>query len=196
MAQPTNDWIADRRPTEADGDDDGDVRVRYRPDSEYCSYLDWRHVGAGVPWKHCVSWKPPAPEPTKPALAVGQRWRRRDGEVVTIYATSGDYCQPIGDYYQPISGFRAGKWSYDPDGTAPFPSGPRPEYDLIELISGPTPTPRKFKETPRRTVADFGHTIDAIDEDGVAWWMIVASDDDSELEWHQLLPLPAKEVTP
>lgn len=63
-----------------------------------------------------------------------------------------------------------------------------------DLEPAPTNTaPRRFKETPRRTVTDFGHIIDAIDDDGVAWWMGTASDADSEPEWQQLLPLPDRE---
>ena len=178
----TNDWITDRRPTEADGDEDGDVRARYHPDGDGYSFLHWSHVGEATPWKHCANWQlptaAPEPTPTKPALAVGQRWRRRDGEVVTVYCTGGD-------------GFLVGELSYDPNGTAPFPgTGPKPEFDLIELL--PTPTPRKFASLTR-TVTDFGHIIDAIDDDGVAWWMIT-SPDGPEPEWHQLTPLPGREV--
>ena len=57
----------------------------------------------------------------------------------------------------------------------------------------PTPTPRKFASLTR-TITDFGHIIDAIDEDGVAWWMTPATHD-SEPEWHQLTPLPGREVS-
>ena len=171
----TNDWITDRRPTEADGDEDGDVLARYHPNDDDHCYLHWSFAGEATPWKHCADWQPP--EPTKPALAVGQCWRRRDGEVVRIFRRGDFFC--------------ADRFNYDLDGTAPFSSGSKPEFDLIELL--PTPTPRKFKETPRRTVTDFGHVIDAIDEDGVAWWMIT-SPDGPEPEWHQLTPLPGREV--
>lgn len=118
---PTNNWITDRRPTEADGDGDGDVLARYHPDDDDHCYLHWSHVGAAasVPWKHCADWQPPA----------------------------------------------------------------TPE---------PTPTPRKFASLTR-TITDFGHTIDAIDEDGVAWWM-TPGPYDPEPEWHQLTPLPGREV--
>jgi hypothetical protein len=188
--EPTNDWITDRRPTSADGFGDGYVVVRRHPLGDHTGYLHWSYVGEAVPWRHSDCWRPPATlehEPTKPALAVGQRWRRRDGKVVTIRVDA-------------FGRFMADGWSYRSDGTAPFlHTGDDARLELIELLPPeprPTLTPRKFKATPRRTVADFGHTIDAIDEDGVAWWMIVASDDDSEPEWHQLLPLPAKEATP
>jgi hypothetical protein len=80
------------------------------------------------------------------------------------------------------------------------PHWERVRYRLIpwrhtEIRQSPTaatPTPRKFASLSR-TVTDFGHTIDAIDEDGVAWCMTVATDD-SEPQWRQLLPLPGSEV--
>ena len=179
----TNDWITDRPPAVADADEDGEVQVLYTHSGNY-ERRPWHTVSPNVsPWRHTNIWQPPAtPAPTKPALAVGQRWRRRDGEVVRVFRGS--------------NGFRAGRWSYDLDGTAPFGAlGTRPQYDLIELLSPePTPAPRKFKETPRRTVMSATiHTIDAIDEDGVAWWMIT-SPDGPEPEWHQLTPLPGREV--
>lgn len=61
----TKNWITDRRPTLADGGNYGGVRVRYSPDSEDHILLHWRHVGAGVPWQHCVGWQPPTPAPRK-----------------------------------------------------------------------------------------------------------------------------------
>ena len=119
----TNNWITDRRPTEADGDDDGDVLARYHPDADAICYMHWSHVGEATPWRHWSRWQPPtAPEPT-------------------------------------------------------------------------TPTPRKFASLTR-TADDFGYTIDAIDEDGVAWWMVIGPDDCSDTQWHQLLPLPGRETQP
>ena len=56
----------------------------------------------------------------------------------------------------------------------------------------PAPTPRKFASLTR-TVTDHGHIIDAIDDDGVAWWMMLSTDD-PESEWQQLTPLPGREV--
>ena len=191
----TDNWITDRRPTEADGDDDGDVVLRAGPCLSYGKAMHWRYVGLEAPWRHSNLWRPPAdphPKPTKPALALGQRWRRRDGVEVTVEKFDCDHA------WGATHPFWADCHSYAPNGAANASGKLGHSQDLIELLT-PEPstlTPRRFKETPRRTVADFGHTIDAIDEDGVAWWMIVASDDDSESEWHQLLPLPAKEVAP
>ena len=117
---PADDWITDRRPTEADGVSDGFVLARYHPEAldAYC-YMHWSYVGEASPWKHCKGWQPPT-------------------------------------------------------------------------VPEPTPTPRKFASLTR-TITDFGHTIDAIDEDGVAWWITLATDD-PEPEWQQLTPLPGREV--
>ena len=121
---PTNDWITDRRPTEADGDKDGYVIARGGLDNDEATYLHWSHPI----WKARVSW-------------LRLPWRH---------------------------------------------------VEIRQSPTAATPTPRKFASLSR-TVTNFGHTIDAIDEDGVAWWMTVATDD-SESEWHQLLPLPGSEV--
>ena len=123
----TNDWIADRRPTEADGDKDGLVIARCGPDNDVLTYLHWSHPY----WKR-VSW-------------VRLLWRHTS------------------------------------------------TWQLPTAAPEPAPTPRKFASLTR-TAHGFGHTIDAIDDDGVAWWMVIGPDDCSDTEWHQLLPLPGREV--
>lgn len=61
------EWITDRLPTEADGDMDGDVRLRDRPGSSGWSFVRWSYVGPGAPWRHTSYWKPSAePETTEP----------------------------------------------------------------------------------------------------------------------------------
>jgi len=40
-----------------------------------------------------------------------------------------------------------------------------------------------------RTVHDHGHTLDAIADDGTAWWKVA-----DHTEWRQLSPLPAREL--
>jgi hypothetical protein len=58
-------WITDRPPTEADGDENGEVRMRLRPDGDSYHLVHWSYVG-GAPWQHTSSWKPPAqPAPTE-----------------------------------------------------------------------------------------------------------------------------------
>jgi hypothetical protein len=61
MTKPT--WITDRRPTKSDGDNDGDVIMQRRAGQEYGTWIHWSHVGAGIPWHHCSSWKPPVTLP-------------------------------------------------------------------------------------------------------------------------------------
>ncbi len=116
----TEEWITSRRPTEADADNNGCVKMRQHPNASYGPIVHWSHVGEGVPWKHTGIWK--TPEPAKP----------------------------------------------------------------------PTTTPRKFVAISR-TPHELGYTIDAIDEDGVAWWMLRGSSDFRDIEWTQLTPLPARE---
>lgn len=56
----TQEWITDRPPTEADGDKDGDVRMRLVPGSIACTLVHWSYVAAGAPWQHTAYWEPPA----------------------------------------------------------------------------------------------------------------------------------------
>jgi hypothetical protein len=63
------EWITDRLPTEADGDQDGDVRMQASPGEGSDSYfiIDWSHVSPGVPWQRTDYWEPPTePTPTEP----------------------------------------------------------------------------------------------------------------------------------
>ena len=67
MTNPT--WITDRRPTEADGDRDGYVCMERRPGHrDNPSMVHWSHVGAGIPWRHTVYWKPPVPVVKLPGI--------------------------------------------------------------------------------------------------------------------------------
>jgi len=57
-------WITNRLPTRADGDEDGDVRLRR---GQGFGLVHWSHLGPGAPWQHTSSWKPSAePETTEP----------------------------------------------------------------------------------------------------------------------------------
>jgi len=61
------EWIRDRRPTAADGDRDGDVRMLRGPSHRGYALIHWSYVGAGVPWQNTGFWQPPAePAPAEP----------------------------------------------------------------------------------------------------------------------------------
>ena len=114
------DWINDRLPTEADGDEDGDVVVLCDSGKAWFrSY--WRAVDPGQPW---LPFTPPA---TNPA----------------------------------------------PESVAP---------------ATPAPHPRRFVSITR-TVYGAVHTLDAVADDGTAWWRVAG-----EVDWTQLPALPDREV--
>jgi hypothetical protein len=64
-------WITTRRPTEADGDDDGYVVVLNHPKLAGGGYFHWSIVPAGMAWEHVSTWTPAdpdsAPNPVPPA---------------------------------------------------------------------------------------------------------------------------------
>lgn len=170
-------WITDRPPTGADGDEDGEVIVRRRPGKDFGALVHWSHVATGVPWRRSVFWQPPSPaaEPApKPALALGQTWRRRDGRVVTITSFDG---YPF---------WAQGVW-YSPDGRHANLVA-CPHLELVELVSQPTKLePRRFVSISRTVLATGQEIVDAIDDDGVAWEL-------AGEEWHRLKPLPPRET--
>jgi hypothetical protein len=63
------EWITDRPPTEADGDMDGDVRMKLAPNAglEDWACVHWGYAAAaGASWQHTAYWEPPAqPTPTE-----------------------------------------------------------------------------------------------------------------------------------
>lgn len=117
----TTEWITDRRPREKDAHGDGYVRMCLSPGSEECRLIHWSYVGAGVPWRHPANWEP------KPALAVGQLWQRKDGEVVTIDRFDRNHA------YGRTHPFWAGGSSYTLDGRVQLSGNPHP-WDLVELL--------------------------------------------------------------
>jgi hypothetical protein len=59
-------WITDRLPTAADGDIDGDVRMR-PPGGDRSWIVHWSFVCRGMDWLHTGLWEPPAqPASTEP----------------------------------------------------------------------------------------------------------------------------------
>jgi hypothetical protein len=57
-----NEWIADRLPTAADGNKEGDVCIVTGPgrdgEDEYAC-VHWSYVGQRAPWRHSRNWEPP-----------------------------------------------------------------------------------------------------------------------------------------
>ena len=178
----SSNWITDRPPTEADGNEEGSVIVRRMPEKDFGAPVHWSHVGAGVPWRRSVFWKPPAqaaePAPNPP-LALGQKWRRRDGKVVTITSFEGYPFWAHGVWYSP-EGRHANLVAL-------------PHLELVELVSEAPKTtqqlePRRFVSISRTALSTGQEIVDAIDDDGVAWEL-------AGEEWRRIKPLPPREVS-
>jgi hypothetical protein len=114
------DWITDRLPTEADGDEDGYVIVSNATQRKWYG-MHFMLVSCGQSW---------LPFPTPAAMPA-------------------------------------------PESAAP---------------ATPAPQPRRFVSITR-TVYGAVHTIDAVADDGTAWWMVPG-----EADWTQLPALPDREV--
>jgi hypothetical protein len=147
---------------------------------------------------------------TRPPFKVGQVWRTRGGKQCTIRGVSFNVCS---DY--PIqSDLYTGHFHYI-DGRSCLGEGSDFEDDLIELISAAPepapahqpdpvppgercPLPRLFAAPIRRTKLPHGGMIvDAIADDGTAWFMVLWTDPNVEAPapcWHQLPPLPQPEA--
>jgi len=54
---------------------------------------------------------------------------------------------------------------------------------------------RHFTSLARTVNPDGTHTLDAIDQDGCAWWLILGNDEAPE-GWTELQPLPSREDRP
>ena len=114
------DWITDRLPTEADGDEDGYVIVS-TPTQRKWYRLYFRLVSCGQSW---LPFTTPAGMPAPESVA----------------------------------------------------------------LATPAPQPRRFVSITR-TVYGAVHTLDAVADDGTAWWKVA-----DHTEWRQLSPLPAREL--
>lgn len=57
----------------------------------------------------------------------------------------------------------------------------------------PATPPRRFVSISRTILKDGRHTLDAIDDDGVAWCMVL-SDDPGQDFWTPLTPLPVRQL--
>lgn len=95
---------------------------------------------------------PDSPKEEKPALAVSQRWKRRDGEVVTI--DRSDTHHPFGATHP----FWAEGISYNFDGFSSF-SGASTSYDLIELLPPPASGLQWTENKPASEECRYDHCI-------------------------------------
>ena len=151
---------------------------------------------------------------TRPAFEVGQVWRTRGRDLCIILKIE----YPFTSY--PILTDLYGAHNHYPDGRSCLGEGSEHEDDLIKLISPapaplpapepvppaePWPLPRLFAAPPLRTKLPHGGMIvDAIADDGTAWFMVVRTDPevvwtDPEIEapapyWRQIPPLPQPEA--
>jgi hypothetical protein len=148
---------------------------------------------------------------TRPALKVGQVWRTRGGSQCTIKDTS--ICLDF-----PVQSDLYGGHYHHADGSSCLRvEGFDCQDDLIELISDapttsdPTTTPnpvpagralvgvvpRLFAAPIRRTCLPNWMVLDAIADDGTAWYMVVCTDPATEAPaayWRQIPPLPQPEA--
>ena len=62
-------------------------------------------------------------------------------------------------------------------------------YSAIPMPTLQAVQPRRFVSLARTLLPDGGHTLDAIADDGTAWWLIVGVEGAPE-GWTQLHPLP------
>jgi hypothetical protein len=54
---------------------------------------------------------------------------------------------------------------------------------------------RRFASITRTVGINYTHTIDAIDQDGRAWWLVLGEIGAPET-WTELMPLPSREDRP
>lgn len=54
---------------------------------------------------------------------------------------------------------------------------------------------RRFASITRSVGINYIHTIDAIDQDGRAWWLVLG-DSSAPETWTELQPLPSREDRP
>lgn len=66
---------------------------------------------------------------------------------------------------------------------------PRPKSEPVVTPPAAVAIPRRFVSISRTEHQNGSHTVDAIDDEGIAWWMVPG-----ETGWLQLAALPAREV--
>lgn len=108
---------------------------------------------------------------------------------ITDRAPTENDADPDGDVAVRRQPYREGKkvyrdWSLIAAGTPWRHTEYWTERDTPEPV-----TTRRFASITRTVTANGSHTIDAIDTDGNAWWMVVG-DPDWDQGWQRMTPLP------
>jgi hypothetical protein len=65
-------WIADRAPTEEDGDSYGQVIMQSpgKEGTKTICFMYWKYVKLGQTWIHCMNWNPPKQTPKEKAMEL------------------------------------------------------------------------------------------------------------------------------
>lgn len=190
MGRERTDWITDRAPTELDADEDGDVSVRRSPvDDSNDVYVHYSMVSAGTQWKHTYLWvdeqeSTPA-EPAKSTeeldLIAFRGWWQSEGSKFV----AGKHIA-VREQFQTLCQIAWANAALMARRTTVFVQNPAPQQS----------EPRRFTGITRTNHRYLAHqTLDAIDQDGRAWWLVLGSDSAPE-EWTELKPLPTREEMP
>lgn len=126
---------------------------------------------------------------------VGQLWRSRGGHTALIRSVTKSEPYPIWSALH-------GSHYHSSDGRTCLGKGVDHEADLIELVSDVevctdrSPS-RRFVSLSRTYFGPHGsaYVLDAIDDDGRAWWLVVGVDG-APTRWTTLPPLPSREDRP
>lgn len=120
-------------------------------------------------------------------LKVGQTYRTRNGKFVKIIEDDVTNEKTPGAYAYPFFGDNF--YTYTKEGNLLI--GQSHDADLVELVSVTAPlTRRRFVSITRTVCLNGRHVIDAIDDDGVAWWTIISNLSEKGVAWTRLTPLP------
>lgn len=169
-------WVTDRLPTDADSDEDGDVMVRCRPDSDDWNWVHWEDVcWPGTPWASPPDEKANsvnAVTESSDLAAFGDWWDRY---------TTGINAKALPAFYQHIIRSTAQiAWSNAALNARRYPVPV--EVNFREADDGT----RHFVSITRTIDINGEHILDAIANDGTAWW----NRPSEGTNWVQITPLP------
>lgn len=120
-------------------------------------------------------------------LKAGQTYRTRNGNFVKIIEDDVTNEKTPGAYLYPF--FGDNQHTYTKEGNVLI--GQSHDADLVELVSVTAlPTRRRLVSITRTVSLNGSHTIDAIDDDGVAWWKSISDSPEKDVDWTRLTPLP------